>query len=353
MSFLSVLIVAFTVFILTLSLTFFALRFFPKLGLVDKPAKYGLKRKPIPYYGGLVIYFSFFLSVFIFLGFDWRLVGLFIASFLIVFVSFFDDYKNLSPFFRLVTQVIASLILVGFGIFINEVRNPFGGILALNHSVLFFSLGPFSVSLLSIALTVFWIVFITNTVNFLDGLNGLASGVSSIGFFILFVLSIKPAFHTIDQSVFAVLSLILAVIAFTFVLFEFAPAKILMGDTGSMFLGFMLSVLSIFSGGKIATAFLVLGFPILDAVWVILRRIFSGNSPFRGDLQHLHHRFLKAGFTERQALLFLYLLSTLFGSVALFLETFGKIIALFVLVIFMFVVASFLIFREKNRHHNR
>ncbi|MBI2464307.1 undecaprenyl/decaprenyl-phosphate alpha-N-acetylglucosaminyl 1-phosphate transferase [Candidatus Peregrinibacteria bacterium] len=344
--------IAVTVFILTFSLTFFALRLFPKFGLVDRPAKYGLKRKPIPYYGGLVIFLSFFLSVFIFLGFDWRLVGLVIASFFIVVVSFFDDYRDLSPYFRFVAQVIASLILVGFGIFIAEVRNPFGGILALNHYLLSFPFGPFSVSILSIALTVFWVVFITNTVNFLDGLNGLASGVSSIGFFILFVLSIKPAFHTIDQSVFAVLSLILAVIAFTFVLFEFAPAKILMGDTGSMFLGFMLAVLSIFSGGKIATAFLVLGFPILDAVWVIFRRILSGNSPFRGDLQHLHHRFLKAGFTERQALLFLYLLSTLFGSVALFLETFGKIIALFILVIFMLIVGSFLIVRARTRQHN-
>lgn len=329
--------IAITVFVLTFLLVRLAIHFFPKIGLLDRPQKYGISRNPIPYCGGLVLFLVFLLSTFIFLDIDRRLLGVLIAATLIVAVSFWDDRKNLSPWIRLSIQIFAALILVFFGVSLGEIRNPFGGVFDVR-----------SIPLLSVFFTVFWIVLIMNTVNFLDGLNGLASGVSSIGFFILFVLSIRPAFHTIDQSAFAVLSLVLAVSAFAFALFEFAPAKILMGDTGSMFLGFMLATLGIFSGGKIATAFLVLGLPILDVFWVIIRRIMQRQSPLKGDLQHIHHRFLKAGFTERQALLILYLISTFFGATALFLETFQKIVALFALVLLLIFLGSFLVFRERK-----
>ncbi len=318
-------------------LTFFALRFFPRIGLLDKPKKYGLARPSIPYFGGLVIYLVFLIATAIFLSFDLRLLGVIIAATFIVGVSFLDDYFEISPFIRLYVQIFAALILFFFGVHISEIRNPFDGVFQLS-------------TVLGIGFTIFWVILIMNTVNFLDGLNGLASGVSGIGFFILFVLSIRPAYHTIDQSAFAVLSLIMAIASLTFMLFEFAPAKILMGDTGSMFLGFMLATMGIFAGGKIATAFLVLGFPILDAFWVVLRRLYYRKSPFKGDLKHLHHRLIRAGLTERQALLCIYLISASFGAIALFLETFEKIVALFVLIGFLIIIAFFLFWHEKRRN---
>lgn len=342
------LIIAFTVFALTGVLTMGAIKLFPKFGLLDRPEKYGLTRKPIPYYGGLILFVVFFVSSFLFLDFDQRFLGVVLAGGLIVAVSFWDDYRPVNPWIRLGVQIFAALLLLLFGVGISEIRNPFGGFLNLETTQLFLPFG-LRLPLLGALFTVFWVVLITNTMNFLDGLNGLASGVSAIGFTILFVLSVKPAFHLIDQSAFAVISLILAISTFTFLLFEFAPAKILMGDTGSMFLGFMLATMGIFSGGKIATAFLVLGFPILDAFWVIFRRIFSGQSPLKGDLRHLHHRFLKAGFTERQTLLIIYLICVIFGGIALFLETFEKIEALFALIILMSILGGVVVWRERRR----
>ncbi|MBI5755056.1 undecaprenyl/decaprenyl-phosphate alpha-N-acetylglucosaminyl 1-phosphate transferase [Candidatus Peregrinibacteria bacterium] len=340
-------LIAFTVFLLTGILTLAAIKLFPKFGLLDRPEKYGLTRKSIPYYGGLILFAVFLVSALLFLDFDRRLLGVVLAAALMVAVSLWDDYRQVNPWIRLGVQVFSALLLLLFGVGISEIRNPFGGFLNLETAQISLPFG-LTLPLLGAIFTVFWVVLITNTLNFLDGLNGLASGVSAIGFTILFVLSVKPAFHVIDQSAFAVISLILAVSAFAFLLFEFAPAKILMGDTGSMFLGFMLATMGIFSGGKIATAFLVLGFPILDAFWVILRRIFSGQSPLKGDLRHLHHRFLQAGFTERQTLLIIYLLCVIFGGIALFLETFEKIEALFALIILMSVLGGLVIFQEKR-----
>jgi len=135
----------------------------------------------------------------------------------------------------------------------------------------------------------------------------------------------------VDQPEIAVMAFILAGIAIASACFDFPPNKVVMGDTGSMFFGMMLGALSIYAGGKVATAFLVLGFPLIDSVLVILRRIKDGKSPFRGDLDHLHHKLLRKGWTERQVILLTVFLGSAFGITALFLSTFQKFIAILLL----------------------
>jgi UDP-GlcNAc:undecaprenyl-phosphate GlcNAc-1-phosphate transferase len=328
-------------FVLAFALILGALSFFPRWKMMDRPWRYGLKRKPIPYYGGVVIFLAFVLSVLLFVKIDAHLVGLLVGGFLIAGVSFLDDKYSLSPWIRLVVQVLAALVLVAAGIGIHSISNPLGPSINLDLLRWGFTLDRYySVSVLSALFTVIWIVTIVNAMNWADGLNGLPSGISVIASLTLFMLSIRPGIHydISSQVPVAMISIILFAVSFAFWLFDFHPAKILMGDTGSMFLGFLLASLAIFSGGKVATAFLVLGFPILDAFWVIARRVLRGKSPLKGDKKHLHHRLLEVGLTERKALYLIYAVCAVFGLIAVFLEGIQKLYAIFLMLILMLVV---------------
>jgi len=139
-------------------------------------------------------------------------------------------------------------------------------------------------------------------------------------------------------------------VCFGFLPFNFHPARIFLGEGGSTFTGFMIGVLAVISGGKIATALLVLGIPIMDAAWVIVRRLWYGSSPFVGDKKHLHFRLLDVGLSQRQAVLFLYFLSAVFGGIAVFLQSWGKLIALGAMFLVMIVVAMavVIIYRKKS-----
>lgn len=331
-------------------LTKMALVLFPKWELMDRPARYGLARKPIPYYGGLILFVSFMMSILLFVEMDQHVIGFILAATLITVVSFVDDWKGLSPWFRLSIQIIAALILVLFGIGIHSVSNPFGEAINLDQYI-FFQEGLISISLLSALFTIIWIVSLVNTMNFLDGLNGLPSGIAAIAALALFFLSIRPDIHfdLSSQTSVAMMSIILFSVTAAFWLFDFYPAKILMGDTGSMFLGFTLATLAIFSGGKIATALLVLGVPILDAGWVIMRRILNKKSPLSGDLQHLHHRLLEAGLSQRRALYLLYAFSALFGIIAVFLQGVYKFYALVVLFIVMVLLGLIVVYIQREK----
>jgi UDP-GlcNAc:undecaprenyl-phosphate GlcNAc-1-phosphate transferase len=190
-------------------------------------------------------------------------------------------------------------------------------------------------------------VGLANTINFLDGLDGLASGVSGIAALVMFAAAVGPRIH---QPLTALLAIILAGAAFGFLPFHFYPAKIFMGDSGAYFLGLALAMLAIYSGAKLATAVLVLGFPIADAAWAAVRRMAKGRSPFRPDRQHFHHLLLDAGMSQRQAVLTLYAVSTAFGLVALMVGSFEKLVALVILLILMAAsVAGLVLF---NLHRN-
>jgi len=322
-------------FLLAVIFILIALKLFPKFKLMDRPHKYGLDRAPIPYYGGLTIYFAFLISLLIFVPLDKHVIGLLIGSSMIMLLGFFDDLFSLSPWFRLFVQFLAASILVVFGIGILSIKLPFIGIIGFDH----FFVGGFY--LMSAIFTIIWVMTILNTMNFVDGVSGLVSGVSFVAGLTIFFLSVHPGLHENPQAQLSValIALIIAMVSLAFLIFDFPNAKILMGDTGSTFLGFMLASLAIFSGGKVATAFLVLGIPILDMIWVIMRRTLSGKKFWQGDLMHLHHRLLNLGLSKRKVVLIYLFVAALFGCAAVILvssqQKFFMIIALTVLMVLL------------------
>ena len=322
-------------FVLTILFVLLALKLFPKLKLMDRPQKYGIDRAPIPYYGGLAIYFAFLISLFIFVPIGKHVIGLLIGSSMIMLLGFFDDFFSLSPWFRLGMQFLAAIVLVLFGIGILSIKLPFIGIISFDQ-VLWNG-----VYFISALFTILWVMTILNTMNFVDGVSGLVSGVSFVAGLTIFFLSVNSGLHEnpLSQLPVALIALIIAMISLAFLLFDFPTAKILMGDTGSTFLGFMLASLAIFSGGKVATAFLVLGIPILDMIWVIFRRTMSGKKFWQGDLMHLHHRLLNLGFSRRKVVLLYLSVTAVFGFSAVVLvssqQKFFMIIALTILMLLL------------------
>lgn len=308
----------------TLFLLFVIKRFFPRWNLLDKPSDYGIKRSPIPYSAGIVFFIITLLLTTFFVQYSGRQVSSILLAFLfagglITFVSFLDDRYRLHAFTRLGVQFLAAVIVIWGGLQIQVISNPFSTEPFLLDQISF-TLGGRVFWLLSALLVIGWLLLMMNVVNWLDGVPGLASGVSMIAFGTLLILALRQ-FHVVDQTLLIVLSAGLLGATFIFWLFDFYPPKVLMGDTGSMFLGFMIGVLSILAGGKMATALLVMGFPILDAMVVILRRICTRKSPFKGDYTHLHHRLIAYGFSERKTLFCIYAVCILCGAVALFLPT--------------------------------
>lgn len=329
-------------FVLTSFLTVSALRFFPKWGLLDDPKRYGLKRKPIPYFGGLTIFASFVIAVLIFVPLSKEVLGLLVGATLLTTTAFLDDAFRLPALARLAIQILAAGILIISGLGISHLTNPFGGMIdlaAFDWNVGQFWGGEYHLTLFADLFTVAWVVLLTNSLNWLDGVAGLSSGIAGFAALVIFFLAARTGYHYFDQSAVVALAAILAGGAFAFTIFNFPPPKILLGDSGSMLLGFILAALAVFSGGKIATAALVLGFPLLDAIWVVLRRLLAGHSPFHGDYGHLHHRLLAAGFSQKQTVLAIYAASAAFGAIALFIDNaFGKLIALAMLFLVMLAV---------------
>lgn len=331
---------------LTLLSVFFVRRFFPKLGLMDRPHEYGLNRAPIPYSAGIIFFIVFLISTLIFVNISKPVAGVIFAGLLIVFVSFVDDRIRLSPVFRLIVQILAAVIVILAGVKIQIISNPFGVPLHLDQFKFNFLGNEYW--LFSGIFIIAWLILMMNVMNWLDGIPGLASGTSTIAQIAIFILSIGQ-FNIVDQSAIITISSALAASTLIFLFFDFHPPKLLMGDTGSMFLGFMLGALSILAGGKLATALLIMGFPVLDALWVILKRILSGRSPARGDYSHFHHRLLRVGLSERKALIFNYFVCAVFAAIALLLHSaFEKFIAFLAVFLLMAATGLILFFRAEK-----
>ena len=299
-----------------------------KTGAMDAPNARKVHKKPVPRIGGLGIYAGFMASI-IFVAVKFGLdgeqlkeiVGLLFSGSLIVALGLVDDYKNLPARVKLLGQIVAAIVLVvGFDVRIDFVTDPFGGYLYLEW--------------IAIPATVFWLVGLTNTVNLIDGLDGLAAGVASIA-------SITIMFVALDQNLIlvAIVTAALAGAAVGFLKYNFNPAEIFMGDTGSMFLGFMLAGISVTGSVKsVATIALIvpifaLGLPILDTTFAIVRRFRGGVPIFKPDKGHLHHRLLSVGFTQRQAVLLMYVISALFGLSAIALTEVSIHVAILILLV--------------------
>ena len=325
---------------LSILLIFICVLLFKHLGWLDKPHLFGYQRAPIPYGLGIIFFLVFlFLSLF-FLDISAKVIVLLVAGGVLTCVSFADDRVGLPAMPRLLVQMLCALALVLSGVFVPAISNPFGDPIVLDSISWTLALGPWNLIIFPIAdlLAIIWIVFVINAMNWLDGSPGIVSGISTIACAVIYFLATMNDLHVIDQSNLSAMALILAGTCLAFLFFDFPRPKILMGDSGTMFLGFMIAIMAIFSGGKLATAFIVLAIPILDAGWTIVRRIIKRQSPFRGDFQHFHHELMKAGLSEKQVNIFYYLISLGFGFTALYLESFGKFIA----IIFLFSLMLFI-----------
>jgi UDP-GlcNAc:undecaprenyl-phosphate GlcNAc-1-phosphate transferase len=321
-----------------------------------------IHKKPMPLLGGVAVFFSFALilltltfgSSYVLGGFIElkNIIGILVAGVIIIIGGVLDDKFRLNPKLQIIFPIIASIIIVASGIGIPSIRNPFGGLISFNNweLILFWYQGiPYKLTLFADLFTIIWLMGMMYTTKLLDGLDGLVSGITVIGALIIcaVALSIK-----VDQTNSALIAIILAGAFAGFLLFNFNPAKIFLGDGGSLFAGLMLGVLAILSGSKVATALLIMGIPILDVIWVILRRLFYHKKVFFADRKHLHFRLLDIGLTQRQAVLLMYFLTAFFGSFTLFFTTFGKFIALIILAIFMAIMAGVLVKIYKIKHEN-
>ncbi len=287
-----------------------------KVGAIDVPKDERRMHKiPIPRMGGLAIFIGFLVSFLIFGEMNRELQGILLGAVVIVILGVLDDILALPALPKFGVQIIAAIIVVGHGC---RIENFLG--LALP-------------TWLSYPVSIIWILTITNAVNFIDGLDGLAAGVSAIsaGAMLLVALILVP-----DSS--AMLSaIVLAAIVggcVGFIPYNFNPATIFMGDTGSTFLGFMLASISIFGLFKtyavisFAVPFLVLGLPIFDICFAVIRRVAKGQSPMHADRGHVHHRLIDMGFSQKQAVAISYLLSAILGLSAVVLTDRGEVQAL-------------------------
>lgn len=306
-----------------------------KTGAMDAPDARKVHSKPIPRIGGIGIYAAFMVSFILLTDFSALpaevangLYGLLIGATVLIAVGLIDDYTDLPAKVKLVGQIAAACIaVIAFDVRIEFVTDPFGDY--------------FYTEFLAIPITIFWMVGLTNTVNLIDGLDGLAAGVATLASITIFMVAVE------DQvMIVASFTAALAGAAIGFLKYNFNPASIFMGDTGSMFLGFMLAGISVIGAVKSTTTIalivpiLALGVPIMDTSFAIIRRYRGGVPIFKPDRGHLHHRLLDMGFTQRQAVLLMYVISAFLGLSAIVLnQVSGKaavaIVAVVVLVVFI------------------
>ena len=313
---------------MALILTPAVIAFARQTGALDKPDARKVHVRPIPRIGGIGIYAAFMASILVQLifadvtpEFMTSLIGLMIGGTIIVAIGIIDDYCDLPAKVKLLGQIFAAAVLViGFDVRIDVITDPFGDYIYLEF--------------LAIPATSFWVVGLTNTVNLIDGLDGLAAGVSSIAAVTIFLVAMEEGIPFV-----AMVTAALAGAAVGFLYYNFNPARIFMGDTGSMFLGFMLAGISVVGAVKSAATIalivpiLALGLPILDTTFAIVRRARNHRPIFKPDKGHLHHRLLAHGFTQKQAVLLMYVVSALFGLCAIALTAVSTQAAALILLI--------------------
>ena len=289
-----------------------------KIGAIDVPKDARrVHKKPTPLIGGLAIFLGFIVSVICFAVIDKETAGILIGCVIIVTVGMIDDITDMKAIVKLLCQIVAAAVVVYSGVRIEHFANPFAR----------FGLGDPYIVLnfwVSVAVTIFWITGICNAVNLIDGLDGLAVGVSSIASICMLAMTL------ITQNLnVAIVTAAVAGAGFGFLPYNFNPAKIFMGDTGALFLGFILACISVQGFLKLsavisfAIPILVLGLPIFDTMFAIIRRVLTGRSPMSPDRGHLHHRLLDMGFSQKQTVAILYTLTAVLCLTAVVISTRG------------------------------
>jgi len=314
-----------------------------KVGAVDVPKdNRRMHHVPIPRLGGLAIFLGFIVSILLFVEMTDQFRSILLGAVIIVVLGVVDDITPLPAKFKFLIQIAAALIPALNGVVIHVLSNP--NLLSENP---YWDMG-----VLSIPITVLWIVAITNAVNLIDGLDGLAIGVSAISATTVLVISLL-----VSEVQVAVVMAALVGACVGFMPYNLNPAKMFMGDTGATFLGYILACMSVeglFKSWAIisfAVPFLILGLPIFDTAFAFIRRIAHGQSPMQADRSHIHHRLIDMGLNQKQAVATLYVISAILGLSAVVLTTSGELRAMifFVSLCVVAVVAARAVFPKEVR----
>jgi UDP-GlcNAc:undecaprenyl-phosphate GlcNAc-1-phosphate transferase len=305
-------------FILSLVLTPLAARIGLRFNLADDPAGRRQHTRRVARTGGIALYISFVVAILISQSLNLprsdpnestRLIGLLIGATIMFVFGLIDDRLELKPGWQFVVQFIASIVAIGSLIIVERFNNPLTNKLIVIEQLW-----------IIIPLTLFWLMGMMNTVNWLDGLDGLAAGISAIFSIILLLAMLRETAAQQPQISLTPLPLALLGATLGFLPYNFQPARIFMGSSGAMMLGFVLGAMGIIGGAKVATVLLVLAVPILDVAWLIVSRIQHHRSPMQGGRDHLHFRLLDLGLSQRQIVIGYWIVSALFGALALLIE---------------------------------
>ncbi len=318
-----------------------------KIGAIDIPKdERRVHNKPMPLLGGLAIYISTIVATLLFLPLNKDLLSIIIGGTIIVISGVIDDIKGISPRVKLLFQIVASIILIIGDVKIDFISNPFS-----KENKLLYLKG------FSIPLTIIWVVGITNAFNLIDGLDGLTAGIASISSLSLLFVAVQFCYNEV-----MIISSILAGSCLGFLPYNFNPAKIFMGDTGSLFLGFIIAAISIEGVMKSTAAIavilpiIVLGIPIFDTTFAIFRRLLNGKSIMEADKGHLHHQLLEKGYTQKQTVLIFYLISGIFGFLAVIVAISNSKqveFAAMIIIIIAILFASRLGIKDRNNNRQR
>ena len=314
-----------------------------KVGAVDVPKdNRRMHHVPIPRLGGLAVFFGFIISILLFVEMTDQFRSILLGAVIIVVLGVVDDITPLPAKLKFLVQIGAALIPAINGVVIHVLSNPN-----------LFSENPYwNLGMLSVPATVLWIVAITNAVNLIDGLDGLAIGVSAISATTVLVISLL-----VSEVQVAMVMAALVGACVGFMPYNINPAKMFMGDTGATFLGFILACMSVeglFKSWAIisfAVPFLILGLPIFDTAFAFIRRIAHGQSPMQADRSHIHHRLIDMGLNQKQAVATLYVISAILGLSAVVLTTSGELRAMmfFVSLCVVALVAARAVFPKEVR----
>lgn len=323
-----------TSFFITVFLIFLGIYVGKKINWGGRETARHIHRAGVMRLGGVVMVIAFNLSILLNgdLVIEPELYGVMAASLVLLLVGVWDDIRELYWKIQFFFQVALAVIVFIMGVRIYFITNPLtGGILNLDSGmgVIF-----------SMLLVIFWIILMINSMNWLDGIDGLSGGITFIGAIAIFFLSLKSE---VNQPPMAILAMIVAGTALGFLIFNFHPSRILAGTSGSMFMGFILAVLAIFAGTKIATSILVMAIPVIDCVWVIGERIKNKKSIFKPDKMHLHYKLMELGWPQKKIAFYFYGVTILISTVALNTRFIGKtitlLIAAIIMAVFLFIIS--------------
>ncbi|MHD0398367.1 glycosyltransferase family 4 protein [Staphylococcus simulans] len=302
-----------------------------KLDIMDKPNYRKVHTKPVSVLGGTVILFAFIFGIWIGHPIEREIIPLILGTMIMYFVGLIDDVHELKPLYKLIGQTLAALVVVYHGVTIDFIQLPFIS-------------GTIQFGILSIPITVFWIIAITNAINLIDGLDGLAAGVSTIAFMTIGFIAILQA----DIFIMMICSVMIGSLL-GFLFYNSHPAKIFLGDSGSLQLGFIISFVSLL-GFKNITFFsllfpmVILAVPFIDTLFAMIRRAKKGQRIMQPDKSHLHHRLLKLGYTHRQTVYLIYSIAIMFSisSVILYLsQPWGVVMMLILILITIELIVEF------------